>query len=178
MKNWIEKSRKLVTKAFVFNYSVVEYESPQSGRTFPYDVVELKGDCINIVPQTTDGKFIMVKQFRAASAEIAIEFPAGMVDKNEHVKIAALRELSEETGSKCSEIFQSGFSKTNPALLVSDCYHFIAKGCERIGPQNLDEREEIEIVEYSEQEIDDLIAIGKINHALSISAWYFYKQNK
>ncbi|ELT89628.1 hypothetical protein CAPTEDRAFT_161037 [Capitella teleta] len=47
----------------------------------------LKYDCV-----------VCVKQFRAPIRGNTLEFPAGLVDDNESVEEAALRELKEETG--------------------------------------------------------------------------------
>lgn len=41
---------------------------------------------------------LVVEQYRPPVARVTIEFPAGLIDKNESAKDAALRELREETG--------------------------------------------------------------------------------
>ena len=59
-------------------------------------------DWVNVVAVVKDENdrdcFLMVRQFRHGSATITMEFPAGLVDKDENPASAAARELLEETG--------------------------------------------------------------------------------
>lgn len=45
-----------------------------------------------------DGKVALVKQYRYAYGEEVLEVPAGKLEKGEDPKLAAIRELEEETG--------------------------------------------------------------------------------
>ena len=40
-------------------------------------------DWVNVIPVTTDGKVIVIEQFRQGIEEITLEIPGGMVDKEE-----------------------------------------------------------------------------------------------
>ena len=46
----------------------------------------------------TSGSIVLIRQFRIPLAAWIYEFPAGLVDDNENLGTAALRELREETG--------------------------------------------------------------------------------
>ncbi|KAI1120490.1 NUDIX domain-containing protein [Nemania abortiva] len=46
----------------------------------------------------TGAEVLLEKQFRPPVGKLVVEFPAGLVDKNETAEEAALRELREETG--------------------------------------------------------------------------------
>ena len=64
------------------------------------------GDAVVIMPITTDDKFLMVVESRPNTrCGVAIEFPAGMVDEGEEPIVAARRELLEETGYECDDIY-------------------------------------------------------------------------
>ena len=53
-------------------------------------------------------------------------------------------------------------------------YTYLALNCERSGDQNLDGTEDIEIIFQNISDIPDLIKNRRIEHALVVSAFYFY----
>lgn len=64
-----------------------------------------KADAVVIIPllrsSTDDGSRVdtlLVEQFRPPVRQVTLEFPAGLIDKDETAAQAALRELREETG--------------------------------------------------------------------------------
>ncbi|CUS22041.1 LAQU0S04e06832g1_1 [Lachancea quebecensis] len=70
-------------------------------------------------------EILLQKQFRPPVEGVCIEMPAGLIDSDESVDTAALRELKEETGysgkivSKTPTIFNDpGFTNTNLSLVT------------------------------------------------------------
>lgn len=173
MSLWQETSKELVLKSIIFKIFKVGFKSDKSGKSGFFDVIETR-DWINIVPITKDQKVIMVKQFRFGSKEVTLEFPAGAMEVGENPLESAKRELLEETGST-GKVVASGTCKPNPAFLNNTCFHFVATDVEIHKEQCLDHYEEIEMVQIPVNEIDGLMASGKINHSLSIASWFFYK---
>ena len=55
-------------------------------------------DWVLILARTKEGKWVMTEQYRHGTGKIALEFPAGIIDKGETPKEAAIRELQEECG--------------------------------------------------------------------------------
>ena len=55
-------------------------------------------DWVLILARTVEGKWVMTEQYRHGTGAIALEFPAGIIDKGETPEQAALRELQEECG--------------------------------------------------------------------------------
>ncbi|KAK9700969.1 hypothetical protein K7432_011958 [Basidiobolus ranarum] len=55
-------------------------------------------DVVAIIHQEKQKSIVLVVQYRPAVDTFTIEFPSGLIDKDEDVKAAALRELKEETG--------------------------------------------------------------------------------
>ena len=76
---------------------------PISGKIKSWFYVEREvGECaVCIIPidPSTD-EVCVVRQFRPPMQSYVWEFPAGLIDKNESVEEAALRELKEETGAR------------------------------------------------------------------------------
>lgn len=58
-------------------------------------------------------QIILIKQFRVPVNNYVIEFPAGLIDKEEPIEKAALRELKEETG------YNGQVKQVSPLLLTS-----------------------------------------------------------
>lgn len=67
-------------------------------------IVLIRGDACVVVPlvhnkKTGEQRFVMVRQRRIGTGNLALEFPAGMIDRHEgHPREVAARELREETG--------------------------------------------------------------------------------
>jgi 8-oxo-dGTP pyrophosphatase MutT (NUDIX family) len=62
-----------------------------------------KADAVCIIPllrnkETGETDTLLVEQFRPPVRQTTVEFPAGLIDKDETIEQAALRELREETG--------------------------------------------------------------------------------
>ncbi|WP_408956280.1 NUDIX hydrolase [Natroniella sp. ANB-PHB2] len=127
-------------------------------------------DWVTVVPITTTGKLVLVKQYRIGTEEITLEVPAGTLDKGEESFAgAANRELLEETGYNSNEdLIKLGKVAVNPAIQNNYCHFYLAQGVELIGEQNLDRTEDIELELVPITQIKGLISSEKINHSLSI----------
>ena len=51
-----------------------------------------------VVPITSDGRIVLVRQYRYPVGKVTLEIPAGKLDAGEEPLICAKRELKEETG--------------------------------------------------------------------------------
>ncbi len=58
-----------------------------------------------IIPITDRNEVILIRQFRPALNNYVIEFPAGLVDQDEDIISAGIRELIEETGHTSDKVF-------------------------------------------------------------------------
>jgi ADP-ribose pyrophosphatase len=178
MHSWVETSRELVLKTNLFRLFRVGFRSRASGKEGKFDVLETK-DWINVVPVTTSGEVLMVRQFRFGSSEDTLEFPAGTVDPGEDPAHTAVRELAEETGAQGGKWVTLGSCRPNPAIHTNTCHHYAVEGLStELGPVKFDEHEEITLVRVPVEKIDGMIASGEISHALTIVSWHFYKAHK
>ena len=62
--------------------------------------------------------------------------------------------------------------------MANHTYTYLALNCEKSTDQNLDGTEDIEIISKNIDEIPSLIKNREIEHALVISAFYFYNLYK
>jgi ADP-ribose pyrophosphatase len=175
MSLWHPLEKKLTFRSMLFHIFHITFRSEKTGKTGNFEVIETR-DWTNVIPITTDGKFLMVKQFRFGSSELSLEFPAGVIEPNEDPKEASLRELKEETGGVAKTIVPLGSCKPNPAFLKNSMHHYLAQDVEILHEQNLDHFEEIEVLKLTLEEVETKIKSGEISHSLTLTAWYFFTQ--
>ena len=176
IKNWITLSKKEVLRSITFKFSKAIRKSPTTNVQGEFDIIE----CYNsssIIALTSNNEVIMVRQYRHGEDKVTLELPGGVVPKGEDFKLAAVRELSEETGYSCNEVSFLGKVDNNPALLTNEAHIFLAKNCILDGKQSLDPFEEIEIELVPIDHIEDMIKTGEIGHALTVAAFFFYSLN-
>lgn len=144
-------------------------ETPGGKIVDPYYVYEFS-TWVGALPVTEEGKIIMVRQYRHALGETCLEIPGGCVDDTDtNVEYAVARELLEETGYSFTSFDYLGKISPNPSTNSNLLHMFLAKGGKKVGEQNLDENEEIEVVEMTLDELKQLLRENKIVQAMHVS---------
>ncbi len=131
---------------------------------------------VNIIPLTVGNDVVMVRQFRHGIAEFTLEIPGGMVDPEDpHPEHAARREMLEESGYDSDLILELGRVHPNPAIQPNFCYTYLARDVRKVAEPTPDSSgtEETEVVMVPLGDIKELIASGRITHALVIAAFSF-----
>ena len=134
-------------------------------------------DWVNIIPLTAKREVIMVRQFRHGIAGFTLEIPGGMIDPEDRNPAAAgRREMQEECGYDSDDIVSLGRVHPNPAIQPNFCYSFLARNVKQVREphSNPDGSEETEVVTVPLKSVKELIASGKITHALVIAAFSFF----
>ena len=150
--------------------------SPRTGRAHPFLVLD-SPDWINVVPVTEHGNIVLIRQFRHGTASFVWEIPGGMVDPEDPTpEHAARRELLEETGYAADRFLFLGAVRPNPAIQNNRCHTFLALDCRPLQPQALEGSEDIEVLEVPGSEIPGLIDSGEIDHALVLTAFFWYER--
>ncbi len=144
-------------------------ETPGGKIVDPYYVYEFS-TWVGALPVTEEGKIIMVRQYRHALGETCLEIPGGCVDDTDtNVEYAVARELLEETGYSFTSFDYLGRISPNPSTNSNLLHMFLARGGKKVGEQNLDENEEIEVVEMTLDELKQLLRENKIVQAMHVS---------
>lgn len=93
---------------------------------------------IVLVPVTDAGELVLVEQYRPPVQRRVLELPAGLVgdngDAKEEFKLAAQRELIEETGFRASSLVELLACPSSPGMSDEVFTVFYASGLERVGP--------------------------------------------
>lgn len=165
-------SRDLVHKGVIIDYYQDTIQVP-NGNIVKWDFIGHKGAAA-VVPVTADGKILMVHQYRNALDRDTLEIPAGGLDgADEPTKVAAGRELEEETGYRSENIEFLITIRTTVAFCNEKIDIYVAKDLIP-SQQNLDEDEFINVEAYEVQDLMDMIYTGKIEDSKTICAIMTY----
>lgn len=172
---WHEKSKKELLKTVVMTVQKITTESP-AGTAGNYIVMDAP-DWVIVIPEI-DGNFLMVEQWRHGAQKLSIEFPGGVIDKNETPEEAALRELKEETGYEPKKMTYLGSASPNPALMRNTVYFFAAEQLSKTGTQHLDTDEFLDYLEIPMETVFKEIGGDNYPHALMLAALFKYRMYK
>lgn len=115
-------------------------------------------------------RLITVDQYRHGVDVPSLEVPGGVIDGDDSPLETAKRELLEETGYATDNWVQLGRVSSNPALFNNYCHIFLARDCELVAEQNLDEHEDISVHLLSLEEYEEMVTSGRVHHALAVAA--------
>ena len=149
-------------------------------------------DWVLILARTAEGKWVMTEQYRHGTGKIALEVPAGIIDKGETPEQAALRELQEECGYRIDSS-TTPIALCAPGAAQNDTVRFIGTfpvnpdrhrgvfhvvfidGVVRGGSTHFDSTEDIESFELTDEELQKKMADGTFNHPLQIAGYFKFK---
>jgi ADP-ribose pyrophosphatase len=143
-----------------------------SGKEGDFYVIHTR-NWVHAIPITTDGKIVMVEQYRFSSQKFHIEIPSGVMEVGENPIEAAQRELREETGYGGSNAHLIATACADPALINNTSYFVLIEDCQRVHELEWDHHEEIVTHLIPISEAIQMVMDGKIDHSLTINALFF-----
>ena len=168
---------KRLSRDLVFEGSIIDYYKDTvqvpNGNVVKWDFIGHKGAAA-VVPVTEDGKILMVRQYRNALDRYTLEIPAGGLNgADEPTKVAAARELEEETGYRSEEVEFLVSIYTTVAFCNEKIDIYVAKNLIQ-SAQNLDEDEFINVEAYTVAELKEMIYNSVIMDSKTICAIMTY----
>jgi ADP-ribose pyrophosphatase len=126
-----------------------------------------------VLPVLPDGRILLIRQYRHATRQFLWELVAGRMDPGETPKVAAARELKEETGYRARRmrIFLDIFP--TPGFLEERMFILLAEGL-TVGAAEPEEDEKIISRAYTRRQLEVMIRRGKLRDAKSIAGILFY----
>lgn len=128
-------------------------------------------DWVLILAQDLDGLWILTRQYRHGTGRMEIEFPAGIVDRNEDHVAAARRELQEECAHAGGEWKAIRSLPVNPDRHKGRFHIVRGMGVARQGQTAFDDAEQIETFKADTARVRAMIAEGLIAHPHHIAAF-------
>jgi ADP-ribose pyrophosphatase len=130
---------------------------------------EERTDAVGVVPVTSDGMVLLIRQYRYPLDAWCLEIPAGgMRDhQGESPEAVARAELREEIGGSCAAMVYVGFFYVAAAAMNQRFHVFLAQGVECTAQAALEATERIEICPTPVREALHLARSGQMPESQS-----------
>ncbi len=154
-----------------FTFEVNQYRLPH-GAVAVMGTVRHPGGAL-AVPVTPSGELVLVKQYRFATEQYLLEFPAGTVEDHENPFRTIEREIEEETGYRAHQWQRLGEFYIAPGYSDEIIYAYLATELEALAtPPAQDEDEHIETVKFTIPEFEAAVQNGQVVDAKTITSFY------
>jgi ADP-ribose pyrophosphatase len=169
------KARVISSKVvFESNIFYVRHESvvEPGGMKVTRDVVVHPGSVV-VLPVFSDGRILMIRQYRHAARQFLWELVAGRKDPGENFVQGAHRELREETGYTARRMTKMLDLFPSPGFISENMVIFLAEGLTK-GEAHPEEDEKITQRIFTMTEAERWIRSGKICDGKSVAGILFY----
>ena len=170
IRPWPLVASEQVLDLGLFRVTRDQARSPRTGGERSFYIVHMT-DWLMVVPLTSAGRLVLVRQYRHGAREPGLEVPGGLHDgAGESPEQGAARELVEETGYGGGEFSFLGALRPQPALLSNRAWIYLARGVAKRAEPEPDQGEEFEVVLLDPRDVPSRIARGEISNAMTIAA--------
>lgn len=172
LKKWIILKSQMVLDHPWCQVRQDEIELP-NGKVIDDYFVNLKPEVALVLPITSNQEIVFVRQYRHAVGEFFVELPAGSFDpEQESAEVAAIRELTEETGYITQQVSKIATLYDKPSKDTNQIHLFLAENVIKAREQKLDITEEIEVVLIPVEFVIEKIKQGEIAVAGTVAALF------
>lgn len=168
---WQEIDRKNLFSTAVFDLIETTSLSPR-GKEAHFNVLQAR-DWAIVIPHIKSDRediFLMVRQWRHGSKCVCVEFPGGVIEKDELPEEGAKRELLEETGYSCDKLDLLATLSPNPAIMDNRVYIFYAQNPFSAKKQELDSNEFLDLLKIPTKEVIKNNGQAPYTHGLMTAA--------
>lgn len=178
MSKWKRISRERVFdhKFFKVTKDIVELPTGEHIEWFFWDSTE----STMVVGETTEGKLVMIQQYRYLPDEVALEFASGGSNENESLEDCAEREFEEETGYKIDKLISLGGYYETMAQLNRKIHLYYAPNLKKNSSRKkfAEITEDIEVVLMEPKDVEEKIFSNEIDSMGTSLAFMLYKEFK
>lgn len=145
------------------------------GRESTAEVVEHRGG-VTLVAFDSQGRLLMVRQYRHPAGRWLLELPAGTLDPGESPETCAERELQEETGYRPGGLERLGGFYLAPGYCTEYQHVFVASGLTESRLEG--DEEEIDLHPLPLDDALRLVEAGEIEDAKTVAALLLYLRSR
>ena len=171
----MEKPKVLNSKILFKGYFEIQQDTIQraDGKEAPYSHCILPGDAAVVIGETSDGQFILNREYRHPTRHYVLGCPGGSLHEGEDPLVGGLREFYEESGYWSDSIELIGVSYALPAICGQKTYYLWAKNAHLKGGQSLDPFEYIRTELMTEAKLQEELRSGVILDGILLTALSF-----
>lgn len=144
-----------------------------NGQVIPAFYVNEYPDWVNAFCLTEEGKVLLVRQYRHGSNSIETELPGGVSEAGESPEEACRREVQEETGYTFQTWKALGKVSANPSTTNNLTHFFLATGGKRTSEQKLDASEDLEVLEWTIDEVKVFVRENRMLQSLHVNCIFY-----
>ncbi len=168
-------SRRRIIHTGVFNIEEIDLEFSNGEQRKYQCIIGSKQGAVLVVPLLDRETLLLIREYAAGTDRYELAFPKGHIEEDEEMLGAAGREIQEEIGYGANNLehihsfsIAPGYlSHTTHIVLASDLYKNKIPG---------DEPEEIEVVPWKINELDNLLQQDDFTEARSIAALFLVRE--
>ncbi|MBJ6725439.1 NUDIX hydrolase [Geomesophilobacter sediminis] len=161
------KNRQMIFHGLVVDVEQMDVMIGNQG-WYTYQIVRHPGGAA-VLPVHEDGSVTLIRQLRPAADDFLLELPAGRLAPAEDPKLAAARELVEETGLTAGALVPLGILHSSPGVFDEVIHLFLAKGLTQ-GEADPEDYEDIACVRLPYAEALGMAIDGRITDGKTITA--------
>ncbi|MHC4941885.1 MAG: NUDIX domain-containing protein [Planctomycetota bacterium] len=169
-KNWTVKEQREVSRNPWFRLLESRVQMPDQ-RFTRYFTLDFLRAAVGVVPRRP-GEILLIRQYRFIIDEFVWAIPSGGVEKTEDFRIAAERELYEETGYRAKKITPIQSYYPSYGCGNQEFHLFLAEQLEG-EPKPPDQNEVLEVRWFTDEAVKEMIFAGQIVDGLSLTPLLF-----